>query len=118
MHQFKTLKVWEKSIVLAGRVYKLTEKLPSKERFGLISQINRSVVSIASNIAEGCGRNTDKEYRYFLSVSQGSSFELETQIMICLELNYYKPEDLNEVIYLINEIQKMLNGLQKNIKSS
>ncbi len=116
MNSFKTLIVWKKSLILAGKVYRLTAKLPSMEKFGLISQINRSVVSIPSNIAEGSGRNSNKEYRYFLSISQGSSFELETQLLICKELDYFTKEEITDVTNLINEIQKMLYALQLTLK--
>ena len=75
MHRYKELKVWQKAIDLAVEVYRVTEKLPKEERFGLISQINRCVVSIPSNIAEGAGRNTNKDFNHFLGIAQGSSFE-------------------------------------------
>ena len=115
MNQFKNLIVWQKSILLAKNIYQLVNKLPSKEKFGLISQITRCSVSIPSNIAEGAGRNSKKEYCYFLSVSQGSSFELETQLLICLELGYLMQEDIYDTIKLIHEVQKMLSSLQKKL---
>ncbi|SDH02324.1 four helix bundle protein [Psychroflexus sediminis] len=80
MHDYKNLKVWEKAIELAKSVYEFSEHLPNNEKFGITSQIKRSAVSIVSNIAEGAGRNTDKQFVNFLNMSQGSSFELETQL--------------------------------------
>ena len=88
MNRYKELLVWQKSIDLAVDVYQLTEKLPKEERYGLISQINRRVVSSPSNIAEGAGRNTTKEFNNFLGIAQGSSFELDTQLIISSRLNF------------------------------
>ena len=75
MNQFKNLKVWQASVDLAVEVYSITSKFPDKERFGLVSQINRSVVSIPSNIAEGAGRNSKKEFNNFLGIASGSLSE-------------------------------------------
>lgn len=116
MNRFKELIVWQKAMTLATLTYALTDGLPSKERFGLISQINRCAVSIPSNIAEGAGRNSKKEYKYFLSIAQASSFELETQLLICQNLKYKTLEQLKIPISIIHEIQKMLYSLQKNLQ--
>jgi len=82
MHNFKDLKVWQKSMDLAIDIYKATSLFPRDEKFGLVSQIKRCSVSIPSNIAEGSGRGSDKEFNHFLNISQGSAFELETQLII------------------------------------
>ncbi len=116
MNQFRNLIVWKKSLTLASRVYRLTERLPMKERFGLIQQMNRCVVSIPSNIAEGAGRNSNKEFNHFLGIANGSSYELETQITLCIELNYFKNEEAIETTGLLNEIQKMIYSLQLKLK--
>ena len=116
MNQFKNLIVWKKSLMLAGKVYELTEKLPSKEKFGLTTQINRAVISISSNIAEGAGRNSSREFNYFLSIANGSSYELETQLLLCTELNYFQNEEIEETSNLIQEIQKMIYSLQSKLK--
>ena len=87
MHKYKELKLWQKSIGLVTSVYLLTRSFPQFENFGLVSQINRSAVSIPSNIAEGAGRNSDKEFIHFLSIAQASSYELETQLIISKNLN-------------------------------
>ena len=115
MNQFKNLIVWQKSIELATEIYKLTDAFPTKEKFGLVTQMNRCAVSISSNIAEGAGRNSNKEYCYFLSISQGSSFELETQLLIGLNLKYYTQKELNPVMTLLHEVQKMLYSLQSKL---
>jgi four helix bundle protein len=97
MHRYKELKVWQKAIDLAVEVYRITEKLPKEERYGLISQINRCVVSIPSNIAEGAGRNTSKDFNHFLGISLGSSFELDTQLIISNKLGYVDLDDFEKI---------------------
>jgi four helix bundle protein len=117
MHKFKELKVWQKSVDLATNTYKVTAQFPANEKFGLISQINRSVVSVASNIAEGAGRKSSKEFYNFLSMANGSSYELETQLIISKNLNYLSENEFNRLSDKIDEIQKMIYALQKNIKT-
>lgn len=80
MHKIEELKIWQKSIELTKLVYELVAVLPSNEKYGLISQIKRSSISIPSNIAEGAGRNSNKEFKHFLSIANGSSYELFTTI--------------------------------------
>lgn len=103
---------------LVVEVYAKTDKFPNKEKFGLTNQINRCAVSIVSNIAEGAGRNSEKEFNNFLGISLGSSCELETQLLIAERLKYIKENEAKEIISLIEEVQKMIVGLQKNIKQS
>ena len=116
MHQYKNLTLWEKSIDLVTRIYQLTEKLSDKERFNLISQINRAAVSIPSNIAEGAGRNSDKEFKQFLAVAHASSFELETQLIISFNLGYIARPILDELLDKLSELQKMNYSLQIKLK--
>lgn len=116
MHQYKELKVWRKAFDLTIEIYRVTESFPDKEKFGLISQINRSAVSIVSNIAEGSGRNSDKEFYNFLGFSLGSSCELETQLLIANRLNYISDENLKSLVSKIEEVQKMCYSLQKSFK--
>jgi four helix bundle protein len=80
-HNYRELKVWQKAIDLVIKVYKLTNQFPTTEKYGLVSQINRAVVSIPSNIAEGCSRISNKDFQHFLSMALGSAFELETQLI-------------------------------------
>jgi four helix bundle protein len=117
MHNFRNLKIWQKSIELTTEIYLLTSKFPDKEKFGLISQINRCVVSIPSNIAEGSGRKSEKEFEQFLNISISSSYELETQLTISKNINYLKENDYEQIIIKIEEIQKMIQGLKKTIKN-
>ncbi len=115
MNRFKELKVWQKAIDIVVDVYKITEKFPQNERFGLISQIQRAAVSIPSNIAEGAGRNSKKEFHQFLGIANGSSFEVETQLTVAHKLGYISQENLNFVTSKINEVQNMMFKLQKTL---
>ncbi|NVJ86895.1 MAG: four helix bundle protein [Algoriphagus sp.] len=115
MHRYKELKVWQKAIDLAVEVYRVTEKLPSEERFGLISQINRCAISIPSNIAEGAGRNTNKDFNHFLGVSLGSSFELDTQMIISNRLGYVNNDDFEIIEKELEHIQNMIVKLKQNL---
>lgn len=115
MHDLNKLRIWVKSIELTNKVYKLTKTFPDDEKFGLISQIRRCSVSISSNIAEGAGRESVKEFKYFLSIANGSSFELYTQLIIALELNYIKKTDFEIIEDNIDEIQKMNYNLQQKL---
>lgn len=115
MNKFKDLTVWQKSMDLAETVYKLTSNFPSEEKFGLQSQIKRCAVSIASNIAEGAGRNSKNEFRHFLSISLGSSYELETQLILASRFNHINKESLEVVLDKLIEVQKMIIGLSKSL---
>lgn len=116
MHKYKELKLWLKSIDLVTAVYSLTRNFPQVEKFGLVSQINRSAVSIPSNIAEGAGRNSDKEFIQFLAFAHASSYELETQLIISKNLDYITFEDLSLLTDQIVELPKMNFTLQSKIK--
>ena len=116
MDTHKDLVVWKKGIELVKKIYLITNSFPNTEQFGLISQMRRCVVSIPSNIAEGCGRNSDNELIHFLYVALGSSSELETQIIISVELNYLEKEKATGCLNLLNEIIRMLTSLIKSIK--
>ena len=107
MNNYKELIVWQKSVRLAKIVHKLTLNLPRDEKYGLTSQIRRSAVSVASNIAEGAGRNSKKEFRNFLGIANGSLNELNTQLEISKRLKILDNNELDEVISLSDEIQKM-----------
>lgn len=117
MHNFRELIVWQKAIELSTKIYSLTQNFPAEEKFGIISQIRRAAVSIASNIAEGTSRNSEKEFCYFLQVSLGSSYEMETQIVIARNLNFLNNEAFNDIIISITEIQRMISGLQKSMEN-
>lgn len=116
MHNLKELKIWKKAIDLAIDVYKATENFPKEEKYGLTSQTRRSAVSVPSNIAEGAGRNSDKEFSHFLGISNGSSYELQTQLIISNKLNLLSDTIVEPLLYRINEIQKMNYGFQEALK--
>ncbi len=116
MKDFKSLKIWQKGINLVVDIYKISKEFPQEESYGLTSQMRRSAVSIPSNIAEGSGRNSDKEFKRFLDISLGSLFELETQIIIACELEYLSDNDFNNLSEKVQEEQKMISGLQKSLR--
>ncbi len=116
MHNFKDLNVWKKAIDLTVDTYKVVSDFPSDERFGLTQQIKRCVVSISSNIAEGAGRNNDTEFIHFLGIATGSSFELQTQIIISLRLDLLNSEKAEKLLLNIEEVQKMMHGLISKLR--
>lgn len=111
MGNYNDLKVWREAIALAVEIYEATTKLPSDETFGLKLQMRKAAVSIPSNIAEGQGRHTDKDYRRFLINARGSLFELETQIEICRRLEYVDTAIASELRKRTGAVAKPLNGL-------
>ena len=115
MHNFKELKIWQKSVDFAVDVYKLTQKLPAEEKFSLVSQMRRSAVPIPSNIAEGAGKRTNRDFNSYLVNSLGSCFELETQLIISNKLKFIQEEDFVSSCTSLEEIQKMIVGLQKSL---
>ena len=115
MHKVEDLKIWKKSIELAKAVYLLVSGLSSDEKYGLNSQINRSSISIPSNIAEGAGRNSNKEFKHFLSIANGSTYELQTQLILLTELNLISKEKVHPVIEVFIEIQKMNYSFQQKL---
>lgn len=108
---YRKLQVWQKAMELTLEVYALVKLLPKEETYALSDQMRRAVVSIPSNIAEGHGRNSDKEFVKFLYISRGSLLELETQIEICHRLCYFNDNQSYPASILIIEIGKMLNAL-------
>ena len=113
-YYYKKLKVWQKAMKLVIHVYRATKNFPKHEQYGLISQIRRSVISIPSNIAEGHGRNSDKEIVRFLDIARGSIFELDTQIEISRQLNYLNQKEFDIIFNLLDETSRMLSGLRKS----
>jgi len=96
-------------MIIATKVYGLTKSFPKNEQFALTSQLNRAVVSIASNIAEGASRDSEKDFAHFLEISLGSAFEVETQILIAKNLGYVVDEDISEVIGRLEKLEKQIN---------
>lgn len=115
MKNFRKLQIWKKGMEITKMVYHITEQLPEKEKFGLISQMNRCAVSIPSNIAEGCARSSDLELNRFIEIALGSAFELETQLIIVNDI--YKL-NIEKMLEELNSEQKMLNAYRSKLKSS
>ncbi len=113
MHNYKELKVWKKAMELAKTTYILMREMPSEEKYGLTSQIKRSVISVPSNIAEGAGRRTKRDFAKYLSIAVGSLYELETQIQLSFDLELVAEN--KEIFDNIIEVQKMLHGLVNSL---
>jgi four helix bundle protein len=111
MHYFHKLEVWQRARKLCKSIYSITKTYPKSEMFGLSSQIQRASVSIVSNIAEGAGRMSNKEFVHFLSISNGSAFELETQVYLSKDLEYINDETEKALVEELQIIQKMLYKL-------
>ncbi len=108
--------VWQKSLELVLKIYEFTKLFPKEEQFGLTSQMKRAAVSIPSNIAEGTGRKTVREYIHFNTIALGSAFELETQLIVAEKLHFLEEKKYNQVLDLLTEIIKMLQKLISNLK--
>jgi four helix bundle protein len=117
MHNFKELIVWKESMRLAKTVYVLCLEFPADERFGLTTQIKRCAVSIPSNIAEGAGRNSDKDFLRFLSLSTGSIFELETQLLLASDLGFVDLNKVNTILADVAGLQKKLYRFSQQLES-
>ena len=118
MHNFRELKVWQKARQLVRQVYITTKTFPKEELFALTIQMRRSAISIVSNIAEGCGRSSDKQLAYFLDISRGSASELECQLLLSFDLGYIDNESLQELFRNLEEIQRMVQGFKKSLTTN
>ena len=118
MRNFRTLNIWQEGIAIVRQIYYLAALLPVEEKYGLRSQICRSAVSIPSNIAEGCSRVSQKDFKRFLEIALGSSYELETQLMIIEELSLISKKDVAVMIDHLNKEQKMINNLITKLKAA
>lgn len=114
---YEKLIVWRKSILLSKKIYLISKKFPREELFGFTDQLKRSSVSIPSNIAEGYGRNSRGDFKRFLSMSLGSVYELQTQIILCKEFKFIDDKTFEELFLLSKEIDRMLYAMIKNIDS-
>ena len=117
MQDFQELQVWQKAHELTLEIYKLTQGFPVEERFGLQSQIRRAAVSIASNIAEGCGRGSDADFARFLQMASGSVSEVKYQLILARDLGYISRDDGAIRFKLASEVEKMLKGLTQKVSS-
>ena len=116
MSNFRNLLIWQKSIALTTKIYASTKNFPKEEIYGLTSQIRRSAVSIPSNIAEGFGRDSNKEYLRFLNISMGSLFEMQTQLEIAKNIEYLTEEEFNNLYEDSREVERMLVSFVNKIK--
>ena len=118
MAGYRDLKVWQSAMQLAEETYRLSQSFPNHEIYGLTSQLRRATVSIPSNIAEGHGRNSPKEFYHFLGIALGSLAELETQLLLAKRLKYLEADQITTVLKTTDEMAKMLKGLQKSLSSN
>lgn len=116
MNNFRNLLIWQKSMTLVTGIYNSTKEFPKEETFGLTSQIRRCTISIPSNIAEGFGRNSNKEYLRFLNISISSLFELQTQLEIAKNISYFTTEQFNKQYEDSREVERMLIAFTNKIK--
>jgi four helix bundle protein len=116
MHNYKELVIWQKARVLVKDVYELTKSFPESEKYGITSQVQRAAISIPANIAEGAGRGSDKDFLRFLDIATGSAFELETEIILCHDLNIIDEQNCNIILPKIQEIQKMIFSFKNHFK--
>lgn len=114
MQTFKDLDVWNKSMQLAGDVYRITQSFPKEELYGLSSQMRRAAVSVPSNIAEGSKRGK-KDFAHFIRIAQGSNAELETQFLIANDLKYLKEGDLHLCLQKLEDNARMLSKLHQSL---
>ncbi len=115
---FQDLRVWQQAMALAAQAYRSTEDFPKHERYGMVSQIRRAAVSVASNIAEGKGHRSDKEFLHYLFHARGSLFELETQILLAEQLQYISEEKTKELIDSVTVVARSLTGLINSLEDS
>jgi four helix bundle protein len=115
MHNFRQLRIWIDSVELAKDIYSLTQKFSNEHKFGIASQLYRAAVSIPSNIAEGSARKSEKDFRHFLSMSLGSTFELETQLIIAEQCNLAAHNDFENLLTRIQSLQKQIKAFSNTI---
>jgi four helix bundle protein len=118
MRNFKELRIWQKGFQIAVNCFRLTGTFPTKEKFGLATQINRAGVSIPSNIAEGSSRKSAKDYTRFTEISLGSAFELETQLLIAKEINYGNNSLVEQTLEMLTEEEKMLTSFIATLRNN
>lgn len=118
MRTFRDLLIWQKAMTLVTNTYTVTSNFPKDEQFGLTSQIRRCSISIPSNIAEGYGRNTNKDYYRFLTISIGSLYEFQTQIEISYNLKYISETEFNIIFENSRELERMISSFMNKVKET
>ena len=116
MHNFRNMQIWKDAMDLAQAVYEISEQLPTKETYGIISQMTRAAVSVPSNIAEGSGRS-NKDFAHFLSIALGSLFELNTQILLSERIGYIDNKQSLELQGKADKLQMMISGFKRSIEN-
>lgn len=116
MHRYKDLKFWQLSRTFCKDIYQITNSFPSDEKFGLVSQLRRASVSIPSNIAEGASRKSNKDFTRFLTIALGSCYEIETQLLLSLDLNFINKETLESLDNTLQQIIKMMSKFSSSLK--
>lgn len=114
---YRGLKVWQKAMDMVIACYQITKVFPKNEIYGLTSQIQRAAVSVPANIAEGNGREHQREYLHHLSIAHGSLMELETHVLIAGRLEYVETSEVDAILAMTDEVGRMLSGLRKHLKS-
>jgi len=118
MHRFKDLEVWRMSRQFCSEIYTVTASFPDGEKFGLTNQLRRAAVSIASNIAEGASRSSDKDFCRFLEIAIGSAYEIESQLLISSDLNFISLDKTNDLINTLDRIVKMASRFRSSLMQS
>ena len=116
MHNYKKLHIWQEGIKLARSIYEATSTFPANEKYGIVSQMTRAAVSIPSNIAEGAGRNSNKDFANFLNIAIGSIFELHTQIVICGQIGYIDAETIKQLEEQTFSLQQQIATYKQRIE--
>lgn len=117
MKDFKDLKVWAKAQELTLQVYRITKVFPRDEWYGLVSQLRRAAASVGANIAEGCGRRSDREFVRFLQIARGSASETEYHLLLARDLGYVSPADFADLEQRTAELQRMLTALVQTLRA-
>ena len=117
-HNFRNLTVWQRSRLLVKDIYEISQKFPSEEKFGIVSQLRRAAISISLNIAEGSGRSTDRDFKNFLHNAYGSTLEVETILILCSDLGLISESEQNGLVEKADELQRMLNALIKKLSAN
>ena len=117
IRDFKDLIVWQRAMDAAAEIYRLARKLPREETFALGDQLRRAAVSIPSNIAEGFGRSSKKDYAKFLVMARGSAYETETQLLLCVRVRHLLEKDIQQALSLLREVGRMLNALSSRFRA-
>ncbi|WP_299441966.1 four helix bundle protein [uncultured Aquimarina sp.] len=116
MHRFKDLEIWKKSRVFCSSIYDITSRFPETEKFGLTNQLRRAAVSIPSNIAEGSSRQSNKDFARYLQITLGSAYEIETQLLISLDLKFINQTKLDTLLSDLESIVKMTSKFKSTLK--